>query len=612
MKKKKPDHNRKKQQKRQSNVSFDTMHFDFEDLLELDEEKEFLRDDADEVEDEPDEEPEEDPIEDLTDSPVAERYPASGKRRKAVKSGEEEDLLTDEQVLEYTQEIGKIPEGIEDLEEEDEPAETAEYDAYEDRHTRGRSRDDEDQDEDDEYDEEDDYDEEDEDDAYEDEDIDEDEDEDEDDEESSRRKFSLNAFEMVAIAMSAVLVLAAISLVMMFARSRRQNERMDAFLSVGGQMEGVRIIGESGLLAMRDAAALRLAEASMVEEPEPEEEEEQEIVVETPEVTAEIVTVDLTLTTIKKDIKIKFINAKTEKLIASVPFTVTVKDPNGKETDWSDDDKDGVIHKTDVGAGTWKVTLKPLMDEYAEKYAISDKTKTVKVKDTIAYKKVDVTNEIKKESQVNIAKEDTEPKEATVVESENKDTVEWVESRKEEIGEEEDFEYSETGKDTIKEPTIASLNPYRRLRIGRGAAAGAIIELTEGQTSERDIAQSVASLGESFTVTSDDGSIASVESVNGTKVTIRAVKAGDTRLTVTSADNGRTDYVIISVKAAENTSSDSGSGSGATDPAAASTTDASTGASSTGATESESGSSASKAGSTADAGSSAASSAWSS
>ena len=112
------------------------MHFDFEDLLELDEEKEFLRPDADEVEDAPEDEPEEDPIEDLTESPIAEKYASSGKRHKAERSGEEEDLLTDAQVLEYTQEIGKIPEGIEDLDEEDAPEEPEEYDAYEDRGRR--------------------------------------------------------------------------------------------------------------------------------------------------------------------------------------------------------------------------------------------------------------------------------------------------------------------------------------------------------------------------------------------------------------------------------------------------------------------------------------------
>ncbi len=591
MKKKKPVSNGKKSHKHSSSVSFDTMHFDFEDLLELDEEKEFLRPDADEVEDAPEDEPEEDPIEDLTESPIAEKYASSGKRHKAERSGEEEDLLTDAQVLEYTQEIGKIPEGIEDLDEEDAPEEPEEYDAYEDRGRRRSAdfEDDDENEEDDEY-----YDEEDEEDDG---DYDEDDDEDEEDDRPSRRRFSLNAFEMVAVIMSVVLVAAAISLVMLFARTRKQNERMAAFYAIGGQMEGVRIIGESGLIAMRDAAALRLAEASM-EEPE-EEEIEEEIVVEEPEVTAEVIPVDLTLTTIKKDIKIKFINADTEKLIASVPFAVTVKDPNGKESDWSDDDKDGVIHKTDVGAGTWSVTLKPLSDEYTGKYTVSDKTKTVKVKETIEYKKVDVSNEIKKESQVNIAAEDTEPKAAATVESENKDTVEWVESRREEVGEEEGYEYTETGKDTIQAPAIASLNPLRRIRLGRGAAAGSIIELTEGQTTEMDLAQIVANLGESCTATSGDGGIATVEAVSGTRVTLKGVKAGDTKLTVTGSENGLTDYVVVSVKAAESPSADPGSGSGATDAATAATTDASTGASSTGSAGStESGNTASVAGST--------------
>ena len=80
MKKKKPVSNGKKPHKHSSSVSFDTMHFDFEDLLELDEEKEFLRPDADKVEDAPEDEPEEDPIEDLTESPIAEKYASSGKR----------------------------------------------------------------------------------------------------------------------------------------------------------------------------------------------------------------------------------------------------------------------------------------------------------------------------------------------------------------------------------------------------------------------------------------------------------------------------------------------------------------------------------------------------
>ena len=52
----------------------------------------------------------------------------------------------------------------------------------------------------------------------------------------------------------------------------------------------------------------------------------------------------------------------------------------------------------------------------------------VTVKDKIEYKKVDVTDEIKKESEINVAKEDTAI--APAVESVLQDTVEWVESPK--------------------------------------------------------------------------------------------------------------------------------------------------------------------------------------
>ena len=50
----------------------------------------------------------------------------------------------------------------------------------------------------------------------------------------------------------------------------------------------------------------------------------------------------------------------------------------------------------------------------------------VTVKDEIVYEKVDVSDEVKKESEINAAKEDTEIQ--TQVESVLTDTVEWVES----------------------------------------------------------------------------------------------------------------------------------------------------------------------------------------
>ena len=46
-------------------------------------------------------------------------------------------------------------------------------------------------------------------------------------------------------------------------------------------------------------------------------------------------------------LQIKFINRNTDKLVGNVPFSVTVTDPDGKSAIWSDDDMDGIIHKTE-------------------------------------------------------------------------------------------------------------------------------------------------------------------------------------------------------------------------------------------------------------------------
>ena len=57
------------------------------------------------------------------------------------------------------------------------------------------------------------------------------------------------------------------------------------------------------------------------------------------------------------------------------------------------------------------------------------------------YKKVDVTDEIKKESEINVAKEDTAI--APAVESVLQDTVEWVESTKTPAGNGQEYEERE-------------------------------------------------------------------------------------------------------------------------------------------------------------------------
>ncbi|MCR5478049.1 MAG: hypothetical protein K6E92_10610 [Lachnospiraceae bacterium] len=138
------------------------------------------------------------------------------------------------------------------------------------------------------------------------------------------------------------------------------------------------------------------------------------------------VRVQMDLTSVQKDLKIKFLNADTRRLIANVPFTLTVTMPNGEKISWSDDDRDGIIYHKKLTAGTYRIHVEPLGDVRYEGYAIPD-DRTADVKDEIEYKKVDVEGEVLSAAEVNEAAEDTahnlEEEEAV-----STDTVAWAES----------------------------------------------------------------------------------------------------------------------------------------------------------------------------------------
>ncbi|MBP3462234.1 MAG: hypothetical protein J6J72_01400, partial [Tyzzerella sp.] len=140
-------------------------------------------------------------------------------------------------------------------------------------------------------------------------------------------------------------------------------------------------------------------------------EETEELVVE--EVIVEPKKISFSGTSIEKDLKIKIAD-ETGALVTGTAFKVTVTAQNetqGKE--YTDDDLDGIIYITSMTAGTYTVQL-----HEAEGFVIAENTISMTVKDKIEYKKVDVKNEIKKESEVNVKQEDAltqKPKEENQV-----------------------------------------------------------------------------------------------------------------------------------------------------------------------------------------------------
>ena len=283
-------------------------------------------------------------------------------------------------------------------------------------------------------------------------------------------------------------------------------QQVAAFAEVGSQMDDIEIVGESGLLAIGNAKQEQLA--SVMEE---EIVEEEPVVEEVPEEEEDdTVQVVLKVTSIQSDLKIKFVNKSSGKLIGGAPFVAKVVGDNGKEYEWDDKDQDGIIYHTDVPNGTYKITVKELSGDWAERFTLPKEAISQKVTDQIAYKKVDVKEEIKDESQVNAAVEDT-AKQDTAIESTLKDTVEWVESTKTSTGEEDAYE--EVKEEDIKLPTQAkAVSSFRTMMIApKARPLGTGIWRTEGeQSGNSENTDWVLELTCSESVTIDVGATASL------------------------------------------------------------------------------------------------------
>ncbi len=236
---------------------------------------------------------------------------------------------------------------------------------------------------------------------------------------------NMDILDKVMLASGAAVVILVIVTVNIFIKAHAERNQMAVFANVGVQLEGIQMIGEKGILAVANAETARLAALVTPTAPPDSTDPNKDY--------GEIgysrqVSVEPSFTSIQKDLKIKFINKKSDKLVPNVPFSVTVTAPDGGTYIWSDDDMDGIIYKKDIVPGNYQVAMELLADTRYSDYTVSTSTRSVEVKKEIVYEKVDVANEVKKEAEINVAKEDTKKNE-TVVESSLQDTVGWVESK---------------------------------------------------------------------------------------------------------------------------------------------------------------------------------------
>ncbi|MCM1103302.1 MAG: Ig-like domain-containing protein [Clostridium sp.] len=273
-----------------------------------------------------------------------------------------------------------------------------------------------------------------------------------------------------------VILLAVITLAcVFFVRSADQDDGATTMEDVGHALADLGIVGKSGLVAIADAQQAKqpviTPEAGGDEPGIPEEEEDPEAVI----------SVRVSLTSVEKDLKVKFTNSATGKLINNAAFRVTLTPPSGSEIVYEDDDMDGIIYHNAMTPGTYGVKV-----EAPERYEIVECASSVQVRDTIVYEKIEVADEIKTEAEVNVALEDTQMN--AVIEQETvtgtlPDTVEWVESTKTTIN--NDAGYSEIPKTAITDPTLVAGRTFYALAEQRtGDNTGSARTNNEGDPTE--------------------------------------------------------------------------------------------------------------------------------
>ncbi|SEA51101.1 Lyzozyme M1 (1,4-beta-N-acetylmuramidase), GH25 family [Pseudobutyrivibrio sp. ACV-2] len=121
-------------------------------------------------------------------------------------------------------------------------------------------------------------------------------------------------------------------------------------------------------------------------------------------------------------------NLYLDKETAIQSFAMALKDVEG--TVYTDEDEDGVIAEKDLNPGDYVACMLYDLDD-GPLYDPQSYLTKVNVKDKVEFK---VQKEITKQIKKDVASEDQQPKAAAPVEEVPKDTVEWVDSRKEENG----------------------------------------------------------------------------------------------------------------------------------------------------------------------------------
>ena len=351
---------------------------------------------------------------------------------------------------------------------------------------------------------------------------------DEEEEEEPKKKAgglfrNLTLLDGIIAGSGAAVIFLGIILIFLFFHAGEQNANSTLLASVGQSMKGIDMIGGKGIQSVTNALIDRLEQEKEEdkEDPDPGYDEQD---------FSTTYAVSMSLTSVQKDLKIKFTNRETGKLLANVPFRAIITTPDGSTLNWSDEDMDGIIYAKDLEAGSYKVKLESLEDQKYSNYILPSATKTVEVKKKIEYQKVDVKDEIKKENEINASVEDTKKNE-TVVESVLTDTVEWVASTS------TANTYTEILKNSIPDPTTIQLTTALQNVAATSYFDPSGLSLMEGQTATLTVVckdeEGTFSLSDIQFASSKD-SVVKIVSVSGNSVAVQAVGEGSALISYTA------------------------------------------------------------------------------
>ena len=197
------------------------------------------------------------------------------------------------------------------------------------------------------------------------------------------------------IAVAAILIFS-VGMTLLILKNWKGNEQKTTgyMYEVGESLSNIGIAGESGIIAMAEAG--RLSQPGEVDDT-------PEVISDDPvTVTADGKMVEVTFTSVEQDLKIKFIETESRRLVTDVAFEVHLQPSTGDELVLVDADLDGIIYEKGIKSGDYTV-----VEIVADSYQFVGVPDSVNVREKIAYQQIDVAQEVKKESEINVAAEDT-------------------------------------------------------------------------------------------------------------------------------------------------------------------------------------------------------------